>query len=91
MKRELADFILWACANNDTIFSNRYAELPELREDYRGRDEAGPVAAIVCEEICLVMAAIACELAETQEAVSLDLSELASLRQDSMGRRTIFY
>lgn len=92
MKKELADFIVEACVNNESLFYDRDHDLPELREHYRGRGERGPCAAVVCPDIFLVMAAIACEAVCLDFGESpVDMADLAELKQDSMGLGYVIY
>lgn len=94
MKRELADFIIEACKNNDWLFYDRELELPELREHYQGRGSRKPSFAITFKGSALVvMAAIACESTglDADGGWPADLSDIAELEQDSMGTRTVIY
>ena len=99
MKRELADFILRACENNELLFSNQGLELPELREEYQGRGGIfgscdKPSFAIVFDcSILTLMAAIAIEaegLCEDYET-SVELADIARLSQGSMGTSSVIY
>jgi hypothetical protein len=94
MKKELADFILQACENNDCLFSDRGLELPQIRENYQGRGHSKPSFAITFEgSISVIMAAIVCESAEldVDDDWPADLSDIARLEQDSMGTGSVIY
>ena len=94
MKRELAECIVSACQNNEVLFANKGEELPTLKEAYKGRSMGDTTTAIVVEDLVTVMAAVACELVELQEDwdYQLDLSKLANLQTDSLGRSsTVIY
>jgi hypothetical protein len=99
MKRELADFILRACENNDFLFFDLGLALPELREEYKS--ESGiyvsheePSFAIVFQgSVFTVMAAVAIEstgLCEDYET-SVELWEISQLSQDPMGTSSVIY
>jgi hypothetical protein len=73
MKKELADFIIKACENNDCLFSNQGLELPELREEYQGRGcifgscDKPSFAIVFHGSIFPLMAAVAIEALELCE------------------------
>lgn len=94
MKRELAEFVLSACKNNDLLFTNKGEELPTLKESYQGRFMGDATTAIVVENLVTVIAAVACELVELRADWDdqLDLSKLAGLQTDNLGRSsTVIY
>lgn len=92
MQRELADFIMDACVNNECLFYDRGYDLPELRENYQGRGERNSSAGIVCADAFLVMAAIACEAVCLDfDENPVDMADLAKLKQDQIGRQCILY
>ena len=89
MKRELADFIIEACENADTFFQND--DMPYIYEDYSGKGMFGKkTTGIVCQNIMPVMAAIACELNESEEW-NIDFELIQYLQTDSLGLSFIMY
>lgn len=91
MKKAMAEFIIQACENADAFFEFDDS-FPEIREGYSGRSMYGENAyGIVCQNPIRVMAAVAAEMLELDSSNDLgfDVSELAKLRQDSMGRDSI--
>ena len=92
MDRNLAEFIIKACENNDSFFG--WGEsIPQLREGYSGRGMYGrETTGIVCDDVIPVLAAVANEVSwMDSDDISVDLSKLAQLGTDSLGRRIILY
>ena len=92
MKRELAEFILSACQNNEVLFANKGQELPKLKEGYTGKFTREETTAIQIDDIATIMAAMLGEVIEGDtDNLQWIVKDIADLRIDTLGFELILY
>jgi len=92
VKRELAEFILSACQNNEVLFANKGQELPTLKEGYTGRFMREETTAIQIDDIATIMAAMLGEVIEGDtDNLQWSVKDIAELRIDTLGFELIIY
>jgi hypothetical protein len=92
LKRELAEFIVSACENNDVLFSDKGQELPKLKEGYRGKFTREEATAIQIDDIAPIMAAMFGEAMEGDtDDLQWTVKDIADLRIDTLGFELILY